>query len=120
MELLKSYIVALFILLFSNASSLYGEEKSTTHCGIFYGEPCTVTIDWDDYSGNDEVSGKIQLKNSGQILTFSGDNPRKGFMEIKIAGEPPLKLSKTKKGSVVTWTGESGDNVHHFTRDSSK
>ena len=77
-------------------------------------------MEWDDYSGNDKVSGKIQLNQSGETLTFYGENFRKGIMEIKIAGEPPLELSKTRKGSVVTWTGESGDNVHHFTRDSSK
>lgn len=121
MELTKLQRAAgLFFFLFFATSILHAEQKATTHSGVWDGERCTVTIEWDDYSGNDEIRGKIQFKNGGNILTFSGDNPRSGFMEIDIEGEPVLyKLTKAKNGSVVTWTGGPGDGLS-FTRDSAQ
>jgi len=85
--------------------SIVAEQKTETYSGFFQGSPCTVTINWANYSGQDAVDGKI-VTNSGVILTFFGSNPRSGYMEIEIQGRQH-QLNKTKSGNNISWGGQN-------------
>lgn len=105
MKTRSSAILTGAVLLLLSVQPIAAEQKTETYEGFFQGSPCSVTINWANYSGQDAVDGKI-ITNGGVILTFFGSNPRSGYMEIEIQGRQH-QLNKTKSGNSVSWSGQN-------------
>jgi hypothetical protein len=73
------------------------------YSGFFKGQECEVDITWDDINGNGNLRGII--KSNGRYH-FEGRNPRSGYIEIQIEGEPVLhKITKKASNGKVEWSG---------------
>ena len=77
-----------------------------------------MTINWDNYKGQGPVKGTIHY--NGASYSFSGSNPRKGYMEFRIDGvSGTWRLNKTGSGRSSIWSGSLNGSVLSFSQSSS-
>lgn len=60
-----------------------------------------MQVNWHNWSGLGPVDGHINLPD-GTTIPFSGNNSRKGVLEIEAAGES-MTLVKERDGNAVSW-----------------
>ncbi len=90
------------------------DPQTTNYAGFWANEPVSVTIHWDNFAGQGPVEGTIVYR--GNPIAFTGDNPRRGYMELTIPGSGLYTLNKSGSGEGVEWTGRSGETVLTFGR----
>ncbi len=85
-------------------STAVAEQRTETYEGSWNGSPCSITIDWTNYSGLGAISGQIQITGQTKVYKFTGNNPKSGHLHISIPGDPVYNFDKSTSGSTVKWT----------------
>ena len=85
-------------------STAVAEQRTEAYVGNWNGSPCTITINWSNYSGLGTVSGELQITGQTKIYYFTGNNPKSGHLDITVPGDPVYKFVKSTSGSTVKWT----------------
>ncbi len=94
-------LAALFVFLSIGSDSFAGTTTKRYAAGIYNGQECSVDVNWHNWSGLGPVDGHINLRD-GTTIPFSGNNSRKGVLEIEAAGEG-MTLVKEGSGSSASW-----------------
>ena len=102
---LTSFLCMLvLLLLLATGSSSFAKTTAMTYSGSYKGQECSVQVNWHNWSGLGPVDGHINLPD-GTTIPFSGNNSRKGVLEIEAAGES-VTLVKERDGNAVSWIGK--------------
>jgi len=80
---------------------LRAEQKTENYTGTFFGNPCQVTINWANFSGQGAVDGRI-VDGAGVTFPFQGNNPRSGYLELNVEGQT-YALQKQNAGGQISW-----------------
>jgi len=100
-NLLCLFTLSLTLGVFSTAVA---EQRAEAYVGSWNGSPCSITINWSNYSGLGAISGELQITGQTKIYFFTGNNPKSGHLDITIPGDPVYKFAKSTSGSTVKWT----------------
>lgn len=102
---LTSILRRLVLLLFlATGSPSFAKTTTMTYSGSYKGQECSVQVNWHNWTGLGPVDGHINLPD-GTTIPFSGNNSRKGVLEIEAAGES-VTLVKERDGNTVSWIGK--------------
>lgn len=80
---------------------LRAEQKTENYTGTFFGNPCHVTINWANFSGQGAVDGRI-VDGAGVTFPFRGNNPRSDYLELNVEGKT-YALQKQNAGGQISW-----------------
>ncbi len=95
------FTLSLTLGVFTNAVA---EQRTEAYVGNWNGSPCSITINWSNYSGLGTISGELQIIGQTKIYYFTGNNHKTGQLDITIPGDPVYKFVKSTSGSTVKWT----------------
>jgi len=100
MKALPNQIAATLVLVMMSPM-LRAEQKTENYTGTFFGNPCQVTVNWANFSGQGAVDGRI-VDGAGVTFPFRGINPRSGYLELSIEGQT-YQLQKQNAGDQISW-----------------
>lgn len=101
-SLIKITVLSVIAIFFSDSAR--AQNTREVYQGNFSGNPCEVTLMWADASGTGGVVGRIKT-GSGVEITFIGQSPRSGYLEIDVQGRVDA-LQKQVSGNTTSWSGK--------------
>lgn len=88
----------------------HAQSKTLLYQGSWHNVPCSVTINWTNFSGPGPVDGEIFISGD-KSYRFTGNAPVDGKMEITVPGDPVYRFDRTIANGKSTWTLMPGGGV---------
>ena len=91
----------------NNASA---QKKTLRYHGLWHTVPCSVTINWANYSGLGPVDGEIFISGD-KTYYFTGSNYASGRLEIVVPGDPVYQFVRRSTRGETVWALNPGGGV---------